>query len=359
MRIAIVNRHPSVALGGSETQCDLIAGRLCRRHAVRYVAPGGVMGTAPYDAVGVAERSAPVLGAISEFRPDVVYWRFGTRFLPAALSSRGGLDAPVVLASSHEHDLQRWGIPAGAPGPRGRLLHVRDRLRSAIEHRSLRRLAGLVVNTEAHLERSCIEPRRFIPNSLGVEAVDFIWPRPYVAWVANLKPDKRPEHCIPLARGIADIGVDLLMVGAPQVAAYADFALRSDLPPNLHVLGPLPGPEAAGVLAGALLHVHTCRPEGFPNVFLQAWGAGVPSVSLEYDPAGVIASEGVGAVADGSATRMLTQVRSILQDEQRRTDLGVRAQAYARRRGDLDTNVGALERFLSDIVTMRTRESGR
>ena len=359
MRIAVVNRHPSVALGGSETQCDLIAARLARRHEVRYVAPGGVDGVPPYEAVGVPERAGEVVRAVAAFRPDVVYWRFGTRFLPAALSGPDRLRAPVVLASSHEHDLARWGIPAGAPGARGRMLHVRDLMRSAVEHRSLRRLAGLVVNTDAHLEQSTVEPRVLIPNSLGVEPVEFAWPRPYVAWVANLKPDKRPEVCIPLAAGIADLGVDLVMVGAAQVAAYAGFAARADLPPNLHVLGGLSGPAAAGVLAGARLHVHTCRPEGFPNVFLQAWGAGIPSVSLEYDPAGIIDREGLGTVAGGSVEGMTAAVRKLLQDASRRSELGARARAFARRRGDVDENVAALERFLAEVVETHRSGSGR
>jgi glycosyltransferase involved in cell wall biosynthesis len=353
MRIAVVNRHPSVALGGSETQCDLIARRLARRHDVLYVAPDGVAAAArPYRTAAVRDRPAAILAAIRDHRPDVVYWRYGLRHLgrvgPAL--RRGG--TPFVFASSHEHDLVRGAIAAipSDAGARARILHVRDRIRAVRDHRGLAAASAVVVNSADHLGLTTVAPRIHIPNGVDPASEPFTWPRPYVAWVANLKPEKRPEACIPLAAGIADLGVDVLMAGRPQVHAYERFGTRPDLPSNLHVLGPLPAPEAAGLLAGALLHVHTCRPEGFPNVFLQAWRAGVPSVSLGYDPSGTIGRERLGAVSGDDSARFVTDVRALLVDAGARAAAGSRAAAHVRSHADPDRAAEQLEAFLGTVL---------
>ena len=353
MRVAIVNQHPSVALGGSETQCDLIATELLARgHVVRYVAPGGVEGPTPYEAVGVVDRPRDVVTTVLDHRPDVVYWRYGTRHLARARRGFRGAGVPMVMAASHEDDLDRWATPPSArrPGPARWVEMARDRLRSAVDHAALRRVDGLVVNNPDLLDLVPVVPRTFIPNGVDPRVDAFEWPRPYVAWVANLKPAKRPEACLPLARSLADLGVDVLMAGRPQVAAYAGFSARPDLPPNLHVLGPLAPRAASGLLAGARVHVHTCRPEGFPNVFLQAWAHGVPSVSLGFDPGGVIVREGLGAVADDDPVRFHAEVRGLLTDPAARDAAGARAAAHVAAHGDVAANVALLESLLAEVV---------
>ncbi len=353
MRVAIVNQHPSVALGGSETQCDLIAGGLVGRgHAVRYVAPGGADGSVPYEVAPVPDRAAAMVDAVLAHRPDVVYWRYGTRHLAAALPRLRRAGVPVVMAASHANDLDRWATAPSArpPGPARWAEVARDRLRSARGHAALRRVDGLVVNNADQLDLVPVVPRTFIPNGVDPRSEPFVWPRPYVAWVANLKPAKRPEACLPLARAVADLGVDVLMAGRAQVGTYEGFGARPDLPANLHVLGPLAPRVAAGLLAGARVHVHTCRPEGFPNVFLQAWRHGVPSVSLGFDPGGVIAREGLGASAADDPTRFHAEVRRLLVDSAARDAAGARAAAYVAEHGDVAVNVARLEAFLAEVV---------
>jgi glycosyltransferase involved in cell wall biosynthesis len=208
----------------------------------------------------------------------------------------------------------------------------------------------VVVNNPSHLELVRIRPAIHIPNGVGPAAAPIRRARPYVAWVANLKPSKRPEACIGLAEAIEDLGVDVVMVGRAQVAEYEGFAARTDLPANLVLLGPLPPREAEGVLAGALVHVHTCRPEGFPNVFLQAWRAGVPSVSLGFDPGGTIVREGLGSCADDDVERFHDEVRGLIVDDARRSAAGARARAYVAANADADRNTAALVAFIGDIT---------
>ncbi len=356
MRIAVVNQHPSVALGGSETQCHLLASELGGRgHAVRYVAIGGVapeFPSQPYEVVPVRPTSAALVRAVLEHRPDVVYWRAGTERLAASRRRLHAAGVPIVFAASHLNDVCRWSTPPSArpPGPARLAEIVRDRVRSAWNHRAVLRAEGLVVNNEAQLDLVDVTPRRFIPNGVTTATTDFFWPRPYVAWVANLKPDKRPEALLGLADALVDLDVDVVVAGKIQVESYRWFEEATRLPPNLHYLGKILPEQANGVLAGALLHVHTCRPEGFSNVFIQAWHLGRPSVSLGFDPEGVIGQLGLGAVTDDDEARFHAAVRRLVRDDAAREAAGERARAFARERFDTARNARALEAFLSEVV---------
>ena len=356
MRIAVVNQHPSRALGGSELQCHLIASALAGAgHAVRFVAVGGVadgLAPQPYAIASASASAAAIAAAAIEHRPDVVYWRAGTNHFAGARRRLRAAGVPVVFAASHRDDLSRWSTqPSARPLGPARMAEVaRDRIRSAWNHRAVLRADALVVNNEAQLDLVDVSPRRFIPNGVTAVATDFTWPRPYVAWVANLKPNKRPEALLGLADTLAGLGVDVLMAGRIQVESYRWFEDATRLPANLHYLGPLAPEEANGVLAGALLHVHTCRPEGFSNVFIQAWHLGRPSVSLGFDPEGVIARLGLGAVTDDDEARFHAVVGRLVIDEEERRAAGERARAFARERFDTVRNTRALEGFLSELI---------
>ena len=353
MRVAVVNQHPSVALGGSETQCALIAAGLARRgHAVRYVAVGGAVpgdrqaGAA--EVVDVPHDARQVVAACAAFAPDVVYWRIGRWGLRIVARAARRHGFRLVLVSSSDDDLRR--TPPSRSVRSGIVGRVVERgltvTRAWWSFGALRHLDLIVVNNRDHLGRIRTVRTVHIPNGVDARTGSFNWPRRYVAWVANLKPVKRPEACIPLAESLAPLGVDLLMVGRIQVAGYERFEDPERLPSNLHYLGPLPQEEVNAVLAGAAVHLHTCLPEGFPNVFIQAWWQGTPSVSLGFDPGGLIAEHGLGAVCGDDPERFAADVARLLGDEGLRRSAGLRAQAFARREFDPEA---AVERLVSEL----------
>ncbi len=356
MRIVIVNQHPSVALGGSETQCALIADGLARRgHEVRYVAVGGARIVATEDGpevVGVARSASEVIAACAGFRPDVVYWRIGRWQLRAAARAARRHGFLLVFASSSDDDLIRLP-PARTTrtGPVGRRLErAIEVIRAARSFGSLGQADLIVVNNPDHLGRIPGVREVHIANGVDARAGVFVWPRPYVAWVANLKPVKRPEECIPLAEALRSSGVDVLMAGRIQVAGYERFEDPEQLPENLHYLGPLSQEQVNALLAGALVHVHTCGPEGFPNVFIQAWWHGTPSVSLGFDPGGLIRAEGLGAVCGDDPERFAAAVLAFLSDGAARRAAGDRARSFAHARFDPEVAVLRLEQELRALV---------
>lgn len=319
MRILIVNRHREDVVGGSEIQCDQIARELARRgHEVAYAVmePRRERYAAPYPCLVVESSRTAFEEALARWRPEVVYWRFNRRGLRAALGAARRAGAVFLNALA------------------------------------CRRVDGFVVQHRGQARGLPEERTRVIHNSAYATAGAFRWPRPYVAWVANVKSRKRPERFVELARALADEPFDCLAVGALQDRRYAWLADRSRVPARFHYLGALPPEEVNALIAGARCVVLTCEPEGFPNVLLQAWQLGVPTASLAYDPDGLIAAHELGAVA-GTVPELAAAVRRLASDEPARTALAARARALVEAQFSLAANVRALEAFAAERLAAR------
>jgi glycosyltransferase involved in cell wall biosynthesis len=108
-------------------------------------------------------------------------------------------------------------------------------------------------------------------------------PHGYVLWVASVKPQKRPEIFLEMARRLPQHR--FVMIGGADASGRAnDYAeaMREAAGklPNVEYRGFLPFLEADRQFSGARVLVNTSLYEGFPNTFLQAWSRGVPSVAF-------------------------------------------------------------------------------
>lgn len=354
MNVAILNRHPEERIGGSELQCDILARELSRLgHRVLYLAAEGELDSygSPY---AVEPLPGKELGGLEDrlesFRPDILFWRYNkNRFLKSAeLAAR--LQIPVVFSVSHRNDVTRLRTDLLKPGANVRetFLNWQEFMRSAREHGGFRQVAGIVNQCREFMGRFARIPEIYFPNSFSDDFIPFEWPRPYCIWVGNIKRRKNPGALIRLAERLRDLPVDLLMVGQIQDETWEWLRDPGRLPPNLHYMGPRPIPETAGMIRSSLLLVQSSLPEGFPNTFIQAWGHGRPVVSLQYDPDGLIESEGLGALS-GSEKQFASDVRRFLTEEELRFSTGERARRFAARRFDARRNARTLESFLRQI----------
>lgn len=366
LHVAVVNRHPADVTGGSELQCDLYARALAARgHTVTYVAlhagdaarsaaqgQGLPYGIVPLDS-DVTRDPERIVATVRERGADVVYWRFGREGLDtvAAGLARGVDPIPVVLAVMHVDDVARWPTqPPVRGGPRDRAADVRHRLRHRRSWRAFRDVAAVAAQRADFLDRVPVRLQRHIPNVVDPAVEPFLWPRPYVAWVANLKARKRPEHLVPLAHALATRGMDLVVAGGVQDERYAPLSRPDPAVPNLHPLGLLAPARAAGLIAGARCLAVTSRPEGLSNAMIQAWWHGVPTVSLDYDPDGTIASVGLGAVCEGDADAFRAAVLAHADGGAAARAAGERARAHAKATFSIEPNVALLEELLEETV---------
>ena len=344
MRIMVVNRHPHEALGGSEVQCDLIArGLAARGHDVTFVAirPLGVAGDAaglpdglPYAVVGSTAEPDRLLDVLRAGGPDVVYWRFNRRGLREVARGLRGAGVPLVVALAHVDDVTPWPTwpwPAAGATLRDRAADVRARVRWRRQLAAFADVTAIASQREDLLDRAPVALRAHVPNLMDPTSVPFTWPRPFVAWVGNLKPRKRPELIPAIADALAPHGVDLLVAG-PAVDERIAAHLADERRANLHLLGAIAPAAVTGLLAEARCLAVTARPEGFSNVMIQAWWGGTPTVTLDYDPDGLVASEGLGAVADGDVAGFLADVVRYATSPDAATEAGGRARRLAQER---------------------------
>ncbi len=105
----------------------------------------------------------------------------------------------------------------------------------------------------------------------------------YVLWAATIRPSKRPEIVLELARRLPQYR--FVMIGGPDPGRRAAEYMRSVAEaaarlPNVEFKGFVPFAAADRYFDGARLFVNTSLYEGFPNTFLQSWSRGVPSVGF-------------------------------------------------------------------------------
>lgn len=351
MNVVIVNQHKDDSVGGSELQCDFIAnGLLERAHEVVYVAPTknpDFVSNTKYKLVKIRNCSEAIVASVLLAEPDVVYWRYNKKHLLNVARALKQNDIPLVFAVSHVNDVLRWPKrPYSFVRSNG--LHHLIKVRR--QYSGFKYASALTSNNEDYLRLSPVEKKYYIPNGMTRAVVPFRYNKPYIMWVANIKASKRPEVTVRLAASLAEDGVDVLMVGNIQSSDYDWLRSTENLPTNFKYLGSKTVEEVNGMLAGSLLHVHTCYPEGFPNIFIQAWMQAKPTVSFGFDPDGLISGESLGFACNNDYKRFVDSVRCLVASQRLREEMGTNAKRYAIERFDMARLVTSVEKVLADVA---------
>jgi len=377
VRILIVNRHVDQSAGGSETQCHEIAsGLTARGHDVVYAVcgPGPVRRDHPYAVFPLdGNFGSAFRRALRDVRPDVVYWRFNKRHLLRSVLDAHRAGARFVFAVSHINDLRPVAAKPfyGAtlkPARRAARALGRARIAAsgAVNHLALRLVDGIVYQHAGQQDGRLNGRHVVIFNSARpathANVVDGEGPAGasasasrYVLWAANLKKSKNPEDFVRLASDLEHTGVEFRMAGQIQDPAYRRLVDEKDLPRNFRYVGFKPRDELDTLMSGCLLLVHTCDPEGFPNVFIQAWSCGKPVASLRFDPGAMLETYGIGVCAHGDYPAFKAHVERLIADEALRAEIGRRALEFVREHCDRDKNVAKLEAFLGDVLAAPRR----
>ncbi len=182
-----------------------------------------------------------------------------------------------------------------------------------------------------------------------------------VLWNATYKAIKRPEWFIELARGLPQFRFVMGGVVPPPPLTRESWeravaAARSI--PNLEVNGFLPGAELDALRRRAALVVHTSPVEGFSNVLLESWAAGIPTVSC-VDPDGLVTREGIGRFAPDYPA-LMKAVSGYMSDPESRRAAGRLARRYAERVHAPAAVLGLLEQVIDPLIeTVRSRRARR
>lgn len=85
---------------------------------------------------------------------------------------------------------------------------------------------------------------------------------------------------------------------------------------NVKLMGKLSHSDTINEISRSKALISTSPMEGFPNIFIEAWGCGVPVLSLYVDPGDVMKREGLGYVADGNLDLLIKKMSSLYRSEE-------------------------------------------
>jgi glycosyltransferase involved in cell wall biosynthesis len=175
-----------------------------------------------------------------------------------------------------------------------------------------------------------------------------------ILWVATVKPMKRPELFLELARALPDHRFRL--VGGPDGSAegrayFEQIRSSAAALPNVEVTGFVPFVDVERHFDGASIFVNTSAGEGFPNTFLQAWSRAIPTVSF-FDAGATLAGKPVGFVVPDIAA-MVAVVQRLKGSRALWSEAGERAQSCFEARHSADRIAEAYEQLIVDALATR------
>jgi len=152
---------------------------------------------------------------------------------------------------------------------------------------------------------------------------------PIVLWLANLKKWKQPEIFMDMARALKDLNCQFILAGRLADRYYKKYieATMKEVH-NFKYIEDISFERSNQLIDSSSLFVNTSRmEEGFPNTYIQAWMRRTPTITLQFDPDGVIEREGLGAKANTSS-RLCDIVTEYIHNQNLRATVGERARDY-------------------------------
>ncbi len=219
-------------------------------------------------------RMSDMLRLLWRLSPDIVFTQAaGEQVASAALYARLA-GKRFVFAGASDPDFAKGPLPGM---PRQHTFMYRQGLRAA---------HAVIVQNVVQLDM--LKSHFGIRGELIQNGYDEERPQPgsfngHVLWAATVKPLKRPDLFIRLARRLPHLR--FVMVGGPGMTPDAQgyfqrIAQAARQQGNLTVVGHVPFSQVGSWFDGAAVCVNTSEYEGFPNTFMQAWLRGTPTVSF-------------------------------------------------------------------------------
>ena len=360
MKIFIINEYyPKDKVGGSELQCYLIAKYLAKLgHEIFYVALNNIKHRNQYEkeegfSVIRLNKKSEFQFLLNKYKHDLCYIRhFG--YLHWLLMIIKKYDRRTVFSISHVNDTLRF------PEKHQKSLNPKKFLGTNIRNlyhyynflalRKVEKIISLTCELSKKLELLGL-PSVVVKNSIEkVEISPEKFPESTVIWVANIKSQKRPELFIKLAEESNNRNVDFLMIGDIRDSRYKkDIEKAQKRLPNFNYLGFKDVQEAIELISKSTILVHTCLPEGFPNNFIQAWMAGVPTVTLSFDPDGVIDKHRLGFHSK-NFEQFVKDVDTLLENKDLRNEMGENARKYLSKNHDIKINIKKFEDIFESLI---------
>ena len=182
-------------------------------------------------------------------------------------------------------------------------------------------------------------------------------PHGYVLWTASIRPSKRAELALEIARRMP--GQRFVVIGGPDPDRksqeyFARLRETARTLPNVEMLGFVPFTQAEQWFNGARVVLNTSLYEGFPNTFLQAWSRAIPTVAFidtgSRAPDGGPVYDAVDDVGEASA-----RLARLLRDDDHWAQASARVLAHFRASHSVDAVIDRYEREIAQLLAVPAR----
>ncbi|MBD3338120.1 MAG: glycosyltransferase [Candidatus Lokiarchaeota archaeon] len=175
--------------------------------------------------------------------------------------------------------------------------------------------------------------------------------RPVVLWLASIKTWKQPELFMKLSNTLKDVNCQFILAGRMAEERYRDkIEAWSKSSNNFKYLENVDFEKSNELIGKASIFVNTSlKNEGFPNTFIQAWHRKTPTVTLNFDPDGVIKREKLG-FHSGSFEQLLKDVNTLIEDRAKRNEIGENAFNYAKLHFSRGESIDKLLCLIKNVV---------
>lgn len=256
-------------------------------------------------------------------RPDWCFWQCADHLWGPAAEIARRLGIRTAFSTMHDLDVQvRKALTA-----RKNLwpLHLWGLQRSDlifIQHYGQRDYLPLRLQRRAYLLPGIVPlPERVIPQRDRNGTV---------VWAAVIRPPKRPDLLVEIAHRLPM--VHFVVCGAPRLSHWDAEKIERIMTqlrslPNVDYRGHVAPEQTVSTIGNASLLLSTSDGEGFPSVFLEAWAAGTPVVSMQIDPDHKIRDYQLGKVAE-TVEGAVEAVRDLMTTPDRRHEMGIRSRGH-------------------------------
>ena len=269
-------------------------------------------------------RWTSLLKAMNAADADVYYYNLGDLVLGQMVSWAAGKGKASVYSVSSQPKCMR--------DLRG-ILTFRERV---LYRYGLRNVHKIIVQTRAQADLIRQEygreaellpmPCRDLSADGGLASPPKSSSSPSVLWVGRFSAEKRPDWVLAIAARCRNVHFDLIGQANQGTEYSRRFLSQASELKNVTVHGVVQHHDIAAYYRKAKAVLCTSKFEGFPNVFLEAWSVGLPTVTT-FDPDSIVSQEGIGFVGK-SVDDLETKLTRLLSDQTMWKRCSERARSY-------------------------------
>jgi len=355
--------------GGAEEQCYVLSKYLAQRgHEVHFMALRGeavgketrkenfYLYTINSTGGGVFTSFYRIFRYLKKTKPDVWYVRY-FRDLVLYFVIAKFLGIPLVLNTTH---IDNCYPTKRIPSEKGLLFFLRSsivKIKQFLNFQCLKFIKIITIN-QSHVAilRAQKINAQCIYNSVedyskGVR--DEIKKR--IVMVGNIKSRKRPELFIELAKVFKNSGYEFLLIGNLHDRSYSEMLQKAQKEiPGFNYVGGKTFEAMDKIVNESLFMVNPCEPEGFGCNFIHAWLNGCPTITLEFDPDGIIEREKIG-FRSGNFEQLVKDVKYLMENPDACQDMGKKARFWALSNHQMAINGPKYEKFFTDIYDAKNK----